>query len=124
MSPQKLKPFYVVFLAGLLVGAWITKTYIIKHTDETKVVTKDRIVTRVIERKDGTKETIIVADHSKVDTSKKAKVDDWGVAIGTSLSSKTPVYQVAVDRRILGALSVGGYARTDSEVGAFLRYSF
>jgi hypothetical protein len=114
----------IVFIAGMLLGGWITKSYYDKHTNVDQNTTKWHTVTHVIERPDGSKETIVVEDKKSNSISKTAVVNDWSVSVGSSLLEKTNVYTVSVDRRILGEFSLGVYARSDKEVGVLVRYSF
>jgi hypothetical protein len=113
-----------VFIAGVLLGAWITKSYYDKHTNVDQNTTKEHTVTKIIERPDGTKETIIVEDKKTKQISKTAVINDWSVGVATSLIEKNSVYTVFIDRRILGEFSLGAYVRSDKEAGVLVRYSF
>jgi co-chaperonin GroES (HSP10) len=113
-----------VVLLSMILGWWMCVKYYKGNTDTNETVTKERIVTRIVERKDGTKETVIVDDRSSKSKTNISKVKNWGVSVGTSLTEKAPIYSISVDRKILGDFYIGGYAKTDSEVGVFIRYTF
>lgn len=115
------KLMYVGAISLVLFCIWF---FYKPETDKTVKTEKKRTVTRIIERRDGTKETTVISDESKTDTSIKTKPKNWSVGVGQSLTEKTPIYIVNVNKRILGDLSLGAYGRTDGELGVMIIYSF
>jgi hypothetical protein len=100
---------------------------------ETKLVTEvqERVITRtrIIERPDGTKETIIDKDEKK-DTKQVATTYDTRDVTLFAASSvygshlDKPVYTIGVTKNVILGVQAGLYARTDSEYGVILSYSF
>ena len=105
----------------------------IKIEEKTVEVVKERVRvdTRIIERPDGTTETII-SERRDTDTRSETEklttgLPVWSVSLSASAYSASrdePIYGVGVQKRLLGSLSGGIYARTDKEVGVMLSYSF
>ena len=105
----------------------------IKIEEKTVEVVKERVRvdTRIIERPDGTTETII-SERRDTDTRSETEklttgLPVWSVSLSASAYSASrdePIYGVGVQKRLVGSLSGGIYARTDKEVGVMLSYSF
>ncbi len=112
---------------------WLTPKQIeIKEKVVTEVQERVRVVTRIIERPDGTKETII-DEKRDTDTNiisekeSKPATSDWRVGVAASVPdvfTTGAAYTLNVERRILGDIYLGGYARTDKEFGVIISYSF
>lgn len=124
MKKSRLNLYLTLVLVGMLLGAVITKKYMDRITNTDQNTTKEKVVTRIIERKDGSKETVIVDERVSKSTKTVTKVSNWSIGVGTSLVNKTNVHTLQIHRRILGDLSVGAYARSDSEFGLLLQYQF
>lgn len=120
-------------------SAGITRYYFpqveFKNVEVTKEVVKNdiKIVERVIERPDGTKETIKeTTDKStkkETNTSETivSKKNDWMFSIGanTNISSRDIiVYDLHVQRRILGPFFLGARATTDKSIGVSVGMEF
>jgi hypothetical protein len=118
------KKYLLSCIVGLAIGVMVTKSYYDKRTNVAEVITRDRVVTRIIEGKDGSKETVIVSDSTKSEKTVTAKITNWAVGVGTSLTELAPVHSLFIDRRILGEFSVGVYGRSDKEAGVILKYTF
>lgn len=95
----------------------------------TEVEDRVRVVTKIKERPDGDKETIIIRDE-KTNTTKRAvhekvvRVDPkWRIGVQYS-NPPDPIYGITIERYVLGNLSVGGFIRTNREVGLSLSVSF
>lgn len=90
-----------------------------------------RVDTRIIERPDGTTETII-SERRDTDTRLESEkttdgLPDWSVGLSASISEEyrgDRVYGLRIEKKLLGSLSGGIYARTDKEYGVGLTYSF
>lgn len=102
---------------------------------EEKIVTEvqERVIvrTRILERPDGTTETIIDErreSDTRIESEKlTTPVADWSVGLSASISEEyrdETVYTLSLQKKLLGGLSGGLYARTDKEIGAVLSYSF
>jgi hypothetical protein len=107
--------------------------YLVDSKTETvvkeKTLWKERGVTKILERPDGSKETTIVEKRekkSKSDAKRVVKINKrmWNVGLSQSLSLKTPVYSLGVQRRVFKDIFIGAYARTDKEFGVSLRFDF
>jgi hypothetical protein len=143
----QLKYLALIILVALAVGAALTRAYapreVVKTVAVDHDVVKDHIVTvtKEIVQKDGTKEfDTVVTDDRKEDDTKKTTITDtktlpslapkWFVTAGmgldaSSLSSlTTPVYQIGVNRRILGPIFIGVNANTRSQVGVNVGLEF
>lgn len=101
--------------------------------EEKEVIKKDiRTIIRERTNPDGSteKETEII-DRSKEKREKELeqitnKRKDWFVAAGTSInfSDAKPVYNVQVNRRIIGPIYLGGTAHTNGQVGVQIGLEF
>lgn len=134
----KVLAIYTLVVAGLAVGVtkrlWPTVETQVK-VEEKEVIKKDvRTVIKERVNADGSvdKETVIV-DNSKESTTKKFeqktfKQNDWFVAVGARANSLSelanPIYQLEVNRRILGDIYLGANVATDKSVGLQVGFSF
>ncbi len=101
--------------------------------EEKEVIKKDiRTIIRERTNPDGSteKETEII-DHSKEKRDKEfeqtiTRKKDWYIAAGTSVNQKdlTPVYNLQVNRRILGPFYLGGQVNTKREVSVQIGFEF
>jgi hypothetical protein len=124
-SSHKTKLTYA--LVGMLAGFLLTAYYKESNVIEVdKIQERERVVTRIVERPDGSKTTEIIKETDKTEThlSKKSAKKDWLVGVTSSLNENTPNYGVQVSRRVILDLYVGGYAKTDGELGVIVTYSF
>lgn len=124
MNKPQLNKLIAIFLIGCLSGFLLCSRFYKNNTETNETTNKEQIVTRIIERKDGTKETVIVEDRTSKTYNRTPKVNNWSVMVGENMADKRPIYMVGVDRIILPNISIGAYARSDREYGAYLRYSF
>jgi hypothetical protein len=139
----QVKYLVILILVSAVVGGAITAKFVsgrevVKTETIDHVVTQDHIVTVVkeVDRPDGTKEITTTKDDNSVkkDTSisqsedKKAVVQpNWMVSGGVGLNfdgTMDRVYQLNVQRRILGPVFVGAYGTTKSEVGLSIGFEF
>jgi hypothetical protein len=127
---MKLKLTILLILVGCSFAGGLYLGKQDKPKIETKEVVKykERVRTRTVikERPDGTKETIIVEDKNtkgKRIATKKVSKPDWSIGVSSTIK-KDPIYGAQVERRIIGDIWLGGYARTDKEFGVSLRFDF
>jgi len=137
-----MKKSIIIFLVGVVAGAWISHQNAKVIKEEVKVETvADK--TQVKENKtnvekikpDGTViRKIVVNKDTKKDVKKdkaEAKVEivdrskDWyvGAMAGTSFSTTTPVFGAQVHKRIVGPFSAGIFLLTDKTAGVTLGLS-
>lgn len=137
-----MKKGFIIFLVGVVAGAWIshqsakvvkkeTKVEIVE--DKTQIKETKTIVEKI--KPDGTIIRKIVQNKdTKVDVKKdkaEAKVEivdrsrDWyvGAMAGTTFSTPTPVFGAEVHRRILGPFSAGIFLLTNKTAGVTLGLS-
>jgi hypothetical protein len=123
-----------LFLAGLAIGsagAWYLLPKPSVQTDtQVKVEYRVRTVERTVTRPDGTTETIKQIDDTTVknvlnSTTVYAK-PNWqiGVSAGGEVLDFRPVYGAMVQRRIIGPIFAGAYARTNAEIGLLVTMEF
>ncbi len=107
-------------------------------SEKTEVVNKDTIkkdvvtVTKEIVKPDGTKETTTVTTDtstekkSEKDITTSAAKSQWLVAVGVNRTIDTPdlIYNLHVQRRILGPLFVGANVDTRKTVGVSIGMEF
>lgn len=93
-------------------GKYVKETYILDQ--DTVVIEKDKVVSV---DKEVTKQVEKIIENSK---------PQYGVAAGAgyNLDQLKVVYNVQVERRILGPLFLGAYGTTNREVGALLKMEF
>jgi hypothetical protein len=126
------KIIFVALLASFVLGVGVAyKLLPPKVETKTEVqereVTKNHIVTVVKEvtRPDGTKEKTSTTTDTSVEhkdrqiTIEKAAVKDWFVTAGVAKESLTgpEIYQLSVNRRILGPIYLGASATTEKQIG-------
>lgn len=94
---------------------------------------QERVIVRTVikERPDGTKETIIDERRDTDTHIERERVTtamaDTAISLSQSLSGEfrgDTVYTLGIQKKLLGSLSGGIYARTDKEYGVTLSYSF
>lgn len=135
---MELRNVVILVLVVAIGSAGITRYYFPKVQSQTVETTKEVVrtdvhtVVRFVERPDGSKETVTeIVDHStKHETSTNSQTTfarkDWflGVGASTELKQLEPIYNVQVNRRILGPFYVGAQATTHGEVGLNLGMEF
>jgi hypothetical protein len=127
----------VIFAIGYGVGRYATPPKVQEKIVEKEVEHKVEVVhtvTVVQDHADGTKTTTTTTDdntnvQSTTDTSTRVTVTnnkDWKVDIGEGydLTRSNRVYMFSVDRRVLGAVSVGVWGVSNGTGGVSLGYSF
>lgn len=128
----------ILVILVAIISAGLTRYYFpqveYKNTETTKEVVRNDIktTTKTIENKDGTKETITeTVDNSikKIDTKNETLIalkPQWMLDVGarTKLSDKVIVYDVQVQRRILGPFFLGARASTDQSLGVSVGMEF
>jgi hypothetical protein len=127
-----LKVYGIVALVFLLSlgGAYQygkSKATVVTQVQEVeKVVEKRDVITVVKEvtRPDGTKETITTKEDKSVINSKREKEttvakNNWFISAGAgyNFDKTAAVYQVDINRRVLGDLFIGAYGTTNKELG-------
>lgn len=129
----------VLVLVVAAISAAVTRFYFpqieFKNTETVKEVVRNdiKIIERVIERPDGTKE--IIKETTDKSTKKETSTSEtiiaakkqWLIAVGanTKLSSRDLiVYDLHVQRRILGPFYLGAKVATDKSVGVSLGMEF
>lgn len=130
---KKISIWIIMILIGVGIGYYNApekvKT-VTKVKVKTEIQEKIRTKTIVQELPSGEKRTTIVYQNDKVTKSDRSRSEtktierkklDWGVSGGPRF--------LAVDRRIIGTLSVGGYVTVTKQYnldqyGVYLRYSF
>lgn len=138
-----IKYLLIVILASAAIGAFTAKKLIspvevVKTQIVDNVVTKDHVVTVVkeVDRPDGTKEITTTKDDNsvKVDDKNISIIDQkapsqkqWFVTGGAGLDSlnlTNPIYQLSVNRRILGPFYAGAWVNNRVEAGIQLGFEF
>ena len=139
MNLNKIKTVIILILIPIA-AHWVYLLNYPQVKTETKVVEKivtqerRRVVTKVEEKPDGSKTTTIV-EQSETKKDSKLQLSDistpvkknWivGITGGARLDQiNQPIYGAQVSRRIIGKLYVGGYARTDQELGLIIQFQF
>lgn len=119
-------------LIGLIIAGGFT-FYKLREKPEEKVDLKiaqvvDTETIETIKKPTGEVITRRIIKKEKTDTSYKQetsfKKNDWIIGVSSSLLQPEPVYGISVDRRILGDFYIGGYVRSDKEVGVSIKVSF
>lgn len=145
-----LKTFLPVLLIGMFLGAGLAlkfgspsaaETVITEKTksEETDVKNND-VKTTIVEKvnKDGTKETVTtIVDNSveKVDKSTETSLKsvtiipkNWHASVGYLRSYEhledSAVYQLTIERKIMGPFSLGVTSTTNKQVGLTLGFEF
>lgn len=124
-----------MLILGAVAGFWackkLTKPETRIEVQEKEIIKTDvRTVTRTIERPDGSKETVTeTTDKTKTTASKQAVVQtskpNWAIGIAAESDYKLkPVYEVEVNRRILGPIFVGLSINSEAEAGIRLLMEF
>lgn len=135
MLHSLLKRFWtyvvVAVIAALITWALIPDKVKIEEKLVTEVQERVIVHTRIVERPDGTKETIIEEERNTDSRSESSKVTtslpDYSVGLSQSINGvqgSKPTYGIRIEKRLLGSLSGGIYARSDKEYGVALSYSF
>lgn len=132
----------ILLILVAIASAGLTRYYFpsvqFKNTETIKEVVHNDIqtVVKTIERPDGTKETTeTTVDHStKQETSKSQTIiaakPQWMFDVGARANLEhisdrdTIVYDLQVQRRVLGPFYVGGKISTDKSVGVSLGMEF
>lgn len=127
----------VIFVA--VASAGITRYYFpqveFKNTETVKEVVRNdiRTIIRTVERPDGTKETVeeVVDRSTKKETSSKETIisakPQWMVGVGArvKVSGRDVImYDLEVQRRILGPFFLGAKLSTDKSVGVSVGMEF
>lgn len=131
MYSKYLFPALGATLLALLVHYYWPKIET-KTVVQTKIVTLNHTVTRIVQRPDGSRETTIDSTTNSTATAKNTSVQfkapNWHVSAAAvkKLDSWTnaPVYQLAVERRILGPIYIGALLSTQREVGLSIGLEF
>lgn len=137
-----MKKGIIIFIVGVLAGAWIahksgkiTKQEVKVETvqDKTQVHENKTVIEKI--KPDGTVIRKIVSNtDTKVDVKKdqvQAKIEivdytkDWyiGAMAATNFSTPTPIFGAEVHRRILGPFSAGVFLLTNKSAGVTLGLS-
>lgn len=124
----------VLFATGLGVGRYLTpqnSTEIEKQKEETQ--TEKETTDRVTTNPDGTKTVEHIVKDTKKETKEKeslkiveSKKPDWKVSalVGYSFDKKNEVYGLDVQKRMLGAISIGVWGTTEKTAGLSIGYEF
>jgi hypothetical protein len=124
MSRLNLTLIIGALCAGILVGFYCAPKPVTRdhETQVTRTVTKIR---RVEVPGQTVTETIIVGEGRSTREQTKAAAK-WHVSAGvaTRFDREPPVYEAAVERRVLGPFFVGAYAQTSGAVGVRLGMEF
>lgn len=132
------KNIIILMVVVAAISAGLTRYYFpqleYKNVEVTKEVVRNDIKTviRTIERPDGTKETVEeITDKSVKKESSKHEIvlmakNQWMLDVGvrTSFDELKPVYDLQVQRRIVGPFYAGIKASTDKTVGVSLGMEF
>jgi len=139
MNIFDLRPMLIALVIGLVIGSiggcWatkkLTKPEVRTEIQEKEIVRTDiRTVTRTVERPDGSKETVVeTVDKTKSVASKQAVVEvskpNWSAGVAVEADYKLqPVYEIELNRRVLGPIFVGVSANTEAELGIRLNVEF
>jgi hypothetical protein len=139
----QVKYVVIIIIVSAIAGGIVTKRYIkpqevIKTQVVDHDVIKDRIITIVkeIDNPDGTKEktTTTTDDRTSVDDKNTTTTDikapipkQWLVSAGVGLDAKdnfNKIYQLNVNRRILGPIYVGIWGNTNQSAGLSVGFEF
>lgn len=143
----QLKYLAAIVIVAMACGAALTRQFAPREVTKTQLVDHDVIkdhvvtVTKEIVRPDGSKEIdTTVVDDKKQDDVKKETITDvkpipqlkpqWFATVGAGLDASSlrdlsnPVYNLGVNRRILGPIYLGAWANTKSQVGIQLGLEF
>lgn len=133
------KSVLILLVVVAAVSAGVTRYYFpqveVKNTEVVKEVVRNDIktVVREVVRQDGSKEIIteIVDKSTKKETSTSetiiASKNQWMVAVGANLKLSNKdliVYDLQVQRRILGPFFLGARGTTDQSVGVSIGMEF
>lgn len=132
------KSIVILLIVVAVVSAGVTRYFFpqveFKNTETVKEVVRNdiRTIVRTIERPDGTKETTeeIVDRSTRRETSTNETIiaakKQWVFDIGarTKVTDINVVYDLQVQRRILGPFFVGAKASTDQSVGVSIGMEF
>lgn len=132
---MNLKIIGASFVLGLLLSAYVTKTYFPTKQVEEKIVNvvkKDIVtVTKTIIKKDGTSETVTVTEDKSTEkatksVSKTDKIESFKLGLSASVQSygDTPTYGILAEKRIFGPIWLGLQLDTSKQVGVVLSYTF
>lgn len=127
-----------MIIGGAITAKFVSSREVVKTQTIDRVVVQDHVVTVVkeIDRPDGTKEITTTADQvtNKTDNSIKSAEDlkppelkNWMVSGGIGLDfdgTVDKVYDVNINRRILGPIFVGAWANTKSQAGLNVGFEF
>jgi len=119
----------VAFVAGGAVAKLAWPTIRTKEV-QTEVVRNDvRTVVRTVTRPDGSKEIVRETTDKSARTATSTKTvaaPQWvaGLGIGVKPLDLKPVYSGVVLYRVAGPVLLGGYVRTDAELGLQLQVEF
>lgn len=126
------KTVFVLCLVSASLASYATKKMYpdVKKEVVERVVSKDKIVTvtKEVVRPDGTRETDTIKTEDKLQVKDNSTLitevrqSDWHISLGYTL--KQQVYQLGVERRILGPLFLGAYGRSDKSLGVSLSFEF
>lgn len=129
----------ILVILVIVATAGITRYYFpqieFKNTETVKKVVRNdiRTVVRTIERPDGTKETTeeTVDRSTKKETSSKETIiaakPQWLIGVGARAKiseRETILYDLQVQRRVLGPFFLGAKVSTDQSVGVSLGMEF
>lgn len=126
-----IKKLLVLSLVSAGIGGWIAYKVLPPREVvkiEEKEVIKNHTVTQIKEviRPDGTKETnTTIINDSKTTISKQTQ-KDWFATVGIARTSLTSdnIYQLGINRRILGPFYVGGSVTSDKQLGVNIGIEF
>lgn len=137
-----MKKGIVIFLVGVIAGAWISHQNAKVVKEEVKVETvQDKtqvrenkvvvekikpdgtVIRKIVEKKDTKADVKKDKAESKVEIVDRTK--DWyiGGMAATNFSTTTPVFGAQVNRRIIGPFSAGIFLLTDKTAGVTLGLS-
>lgn len=135
---KNLKVYLIAGLVILAVGFSIGRYVVPDKSLETKstehdVKREETVTTREEIRADGTRITETIKSNKNEESKKKESSKlvensrpNWKVnaLAGYNIDKSNYVYGVAVDRRVLGNISVGAWGTTDKQVGLSLGLEF
>ena len=128
---EKIKIAAITLLIGLGLGAYITRMYWPAKSIETKVETRvqNRTITKIVKQSDGSSVTVIDSTSNSLTnatSSTKIAKPDWtlGVAVSTKIPEISPIYELQIQRRIVGPIFAGLKGTTDGEIGAIVTMEF
>lgn len=126
----KLSAYIIAALVIFLSGFFIAKRYY--STNKTETVTQNRTITKIVKviQHDGTVSEVTTIDSAtktdKVQTIARANKSNLSILAGSDFTQSQikPLYGLSFSKEVIGPVTLGVFALTNSTVGVSIGYSF